>query len=162
VSIGDRLGRAQPWLAGAAMLALVCSCLPFALQTIHQVDVARRPDGAGARRCPGAALDRRGAGRGGVLTSSDLGYAAPGMPGMPGRQTSVGHPMWAPNGAKRAAVAGALFAGTLTPGPPSRPCQARARFVLEPYGSPADLPGPLASLGYRRRSIGCATRYTAG
>jgi len=159
-SIGDRLGRARAWLAAAAILALVGSCLPFAFQTVHRAlsgdyDLTLlKPGDANALRYIAAAP-----GPGGVLTSGALGYA---VPGMTGRETWVGHPVWTPDAATRNALAGALFSGALTPSAGEALVRRiGARFVLEPCGSVASLATPLAALGYRPRSFGCATVYQA-
>jgi hypothetical protein len=157
-----RGGRRLPrW---AAVAAIVVATLPGLANVVYEF---REGEGAGNSPRylePGEAdaldfLDESPR-KGGVLTRFYLGQA---VPGLSGRQTYVGHPLWTPDAERRVEETEELFLDAMPP-EAARAFVRRtgAAFVLQDCQATDDISAELRPLVLRTHRFGCATVYEVG
>jgi hypothetical protein len=157
-----RGGRGLPRWAAAA--AVVVATLPGLANLVYEFREGEGAGGSPRYLEPGEAdalefLDDTPR-EGGVLTRFYLGQA---VPGLSGRRTYVGHPVWTPDFERRVERTEELFLDAYPP------AEARAfvrgtgaAFVLEDCQATDDLAAELRPLIRRTHRFGCATVYELG
>jgi hypothetical protein len=90
-------------------------------------------------------------------------YLGQAVPGLSGRHTYVGHPVWTPDFGERVLEAEDLVSGSM-PAAETRALVTRtgAAFVVQDCDARKDLTATLGPLVRRTHRFGCATVYEVG